>query len=278
VEIVFALDPETGSFRGDAGQLDQILVNLVVNARDAVAAGGRVTIETTNVEFDEADLLGHVEVVPGRYVMVAVTDNGAGMDEETRARIFEPFFTTKPTGAGTGLGLATTYGIVRAAGGHIWVYSEPGAGSVFKVYFPRVEAEPAPAPAPVAAHRAAASGRVLVVEDEGIVRDLTARVLDRAGYTVLLAHSADEALAVMDAEEAAIDVLISDVVMPGMSGPDLAEEVRRRHPGIGIVLVSGYTAASLNLEQVLASGVVFLSKPFNPGDLARAVASVRAAP
>jgi PAS domain S-box-containing protein len=275
VDIVFALDPATGPFRGDPGQLDQILVNLVVNARDAVSEGGRVTVETGNVELEEHDLMEHADVAPGPYVLLTVSDTGSGMDDATKARIFDPFFTTKPMGAGTGLGLATTYGIVRQSGGHIRVSSEPGAGSVFRLYFPRVAPGPAEAPAPEAEARAVGSGRVLVVEDDGMVRDLTARVLDRAGYTVLLARNGAEALALIDAGEGSVDVLVSDVVMPGMSGPDLAQEVLRRHPSIGIVFVSGYTAASLNLDEIRARGALFLGKPFNPSDLVRAVGTAR---
>jgi len=220
----------------------------------------------------------HAEVDPGPYVMLAVTDTGKGMDAETKAHIFEPFFTTKAVGAGTGLGLATTYGIVRQSGGHIWVYSEPGAGSVFKLYFPRAEGQPTPAPSTEATQSTAGTGRVLVVEDEGMVRDMTARVLDRAGYTVLLARNAAEALAIIGEDADPIDVLVTDVVMPGMSGPDLAEEVLGRYPGMGIVLVSGYTAASLKLDDVLARGAIFVSKPFNPSDLVRAVAEARRQP
>ena len=273
VALKMSLDGEAGNFRGDPGQLDQILVNLVVNARDAVQEGGTVTIEIGNVEFDEPYALEHFEVVPGPYVMLAVTDNGVGMDKATREHIFEPFFTTKERGQGTGLGLATIYGIVRQAQGHIWLYSEPGAGTTFKLYFPRVESLTEQAAPVTSAPSHVGSGRVLVVEDEGMVRDLTTRVLDRAGYDVMVARNAAEALDLVNASRGDIDALVTDVVMPGMSGPDLAEQMMDRFPSIAVVLVSGYTAETLHLESVLARGATFVAKPFNPQELVRAVAT-----
>jgi len=273
VALTLLLDPETGNFRGDPGQLDQILVNLVVNARDAVQEGGEITIQIGNVEFDEPYALEHFEVVPGPYVMLSVSDNGVGMDQATREHIFEPFFTTKPRGEGTGLGLATIYGSVRRAQGHIWLHSEPGVGTTFKLYFPRVEAAPGEGGVATSAPSRIGSGRVLVVEDEGMVRDLTTRVLDRAGYDVLVAGDAAEALGLASASRSRIDALVSDVVMPGMSGPDLAEQMMERFPSIAVVLLSGYTAESLPLEAVLARGATFLGKPFNTQELVRAVAT-----
>jgi two-component system, cell cycle sensor histidine kinase and response regulator CckA len=274
VELVLALDPASGSYRGDPGQLDQILVNLVVNARDAVGDHGRVTIETGNTVFDETYASEHFDVTPGEYVMLAVSDTGSGIDPSAREHIFEPFFTTKERGRGTGLGLATTYGIVRQAGGHIWLYSEPGLGTTFKIYFPRVAAAPARERAVAVHRRGAGSGAVLLVEDEAVVRDFTTRILDRAGFSVIAAGDATEALRVIEDEGRAIDVLVTDVVMPGMSGPDLAARVQVRHPGVGIVLLSGYTAETLNLESVLERGARFLPKPFTAADLIGAVKEV----
>ena len=272
VELTLELDPETGNFRGDAGQLDQILVNLVVNARDAVPDGGSVIVETGNIELDEAYALDHFEVVAGPYVMLSVRDNGVGMDPATREHVFEPFFTTKARGAGTGLGLATIYGIVRQGNGHIWLYSEPDGGTIFKIYFPRVDAvveDEAPPDPPASS---TGSGRVLVAEDERMVRDFTTKVLTRAGYAVLVAQDGAEALSIVETSSEPIDVLVTDVVMPGMSGPDLAVEVMRRQPGVGVILLSGYTAETLNLEAVLAQGAIFLPKPFDPKHLVRKVA------
>jgi two-component system cell cycle sensor histidine kinase/response regulator CckA len=194
------------------------------------------------------------------------------MDRATREHIFEPFFTTKARGAGTGLGLATIYGIVRQGAGHIWLYSEPGAGSVFKLYFPRVEA-------PVAGERPvdvspspAGTGRILLVEDEATVRDFTTKVLDRAGYDVLVARDGAEALTLVAEMDTPVDVLVTDIVMPGLSGPDLAVEVMRQQPTMGVILLSGYTAETLHLEAVMAKGATFLAKPFSPQVLVRAVA------
>jgi CheY-like chemotaxis protein len=263
--------------RADPGQLDQILVNLAVNARDAISAGGTITIETGNTAFDDAYAMEHFGVEAGPYVFLAVSDTGEGMDRETREHIFEPFFTTKAQGKGTGLGLATIYGIVTQAGGHIWLYSEPGQGSTFKLYFPRVfdavaaEGPAAPAPAPVE------SGTILVVEDDAAVRDMTTRALARAGFRVIAVGEAQEALAALARRDVTIDVLVSDVVMPGMSGIELAEEIRERDPHVGVVLLSGYTAETLNLERVTSRGARFVSKPVSSAELLQAIQDVRAA-
>ncbi len=272
VDLVLRLDPETGLFRGDPGQLDQILVNLVVNARDAVADGGRVTVETANADFDEP-FTAHLDVPPGAYVMLTVSDNGNGMDPVTKEHIFEPFFTTKERGKGTGLGLSTTYGIVHQSGGHIWVYSEPGRGTTFKIYFPRVTAEVAERAPDRSAPAEGGTGMVLVVEDESIVREYTVRVLRRAGYSVVVAANGEEALRLLDAEDTPIYALVTDVVMPGLSGPDLAARVAERAPGIRVVLLSGHIAETLNLDEVLDRGATFLGKPFSPGQLVEAIAA-----
>ena len=270
-QLVLALDDAAGRVRVDPGQLDQILVNLVVNARDAMPDGGRITVATGNVVFDLPYAQEHFEVQPGAYVMLAVSDTGTGMDRETRAHVFEPFFTTKQPGKGTGLGLATIYGIVRQAGGHIWLYSEPGQGTTFKLYLPRVDA-PASDEARPEPGSAVSRGQVLVVEDEPAVRDMTIQVLRRAGWTVTAVGSGSEALTLVDTRAQPFDAVVSDVVMPGMSGVELAERVLDRQPGLRVVLLSGYTAETLDLERVQAIGVRFVPKPLSSRDLLAALA------
>jgi hypothetical protein len=271
LRLVLHLDPSAGRVRVDPGQLDQVLVNLVVNARDAMPGGGTVTIQTANVVFDEPYTLEHFDVKAGPFVLVAVSDTGVGMDRETREHIFEPFFTTKEQGKGTGLGLATIYGIVHQAAGHIWLYSEPGLGSTFKLYFPLVDtavedegAEAMPEP-PVMA------GTVMVVEDEPAVRDMTTLLLGRAGYEVISVADATEALARMDELAEPIDVLVADVIMPDMSGLELAEKVMDRSPQVRVVLLSGYTAETLDLGRVIERGATFVPKPISSGGLLRAI-------
>jgi PAS domain S-box-containing protein len=262
---------DAGRLRADQGQIDQILTNLALNARDAMPQGGTITIETGNVELDAAYALTHREVTPGSYVYLSVSDTGQGMDAATREQIFEPFFTTKELGRGTGLGLATTYGIVRQAGGFIWVASEPGAGSTFTLYFPRVDAQPMVVEAPHGAPLEIGSGTILVVEDETSVREMTSVVLRRAGYDVTAVNDGAQALDRLQALAAPIDVLVTDVVMPGMSGIELAEQVIDRIPSAGIVLISGYNPETLDLDRVLRRGALFLSKPVTSGDLLDAV-------
>ena len=276
MRLVLKLDHDAGHIRADAGQLDQILVNLVVNARDAMPDGGTVTIETGNVSVGEPSAIEPFDLKPGPYVLLVVTDTGIGMDRETREHIFEPFFTTKGLGKGTGLGLATTYGIVRQAGGHIWLYSEHGVGSSFKLYFPRVDA-PATTELPtVAASPAVRAGRVLVVEDEPVVRDMTTQMLSRSGYQVIAVTSGAEAMARLAGLEESIDVLVTDVIMPHMSGIELAEWVMDRYPRVGVVLLSGYTAGTLNLERVTSRGATFVPKPVTSAQLVVAVHQAQA--
>ncbi|MDT4935470.1 MAG: two-component system, cell cycle sensor histidine kinase and response regulator CckA, partial [Pseudonocardiales bacterium] len=250
-----------------------------VNARDAMPNGGKVTIESGNVLFEEPYSTGHFDVTPGEYVLLAVTDTGVGIDRSTLDHIFEPFFTTKEVGKGTGLGLATTYGIVQQAGGHISVYSEPGQGSVFKLYFPRVDAIVEGRPL-VPTDAMVGVGRLLVVEDEPYVRDMTTQLLERAGYEVVAVADPAEALAVAQ-QLVPIDVLVTDVVMPNMSGIELAELMMDRYPSIGVVLLSGYTAETLDLHRVTARGAMFVPKPVTSNALlqrvSQAVASRRAA-
>jgi PAS domain S-box-containing protein len=257
--------------RIDPGQLDQIFMNLVVNARDAMPEGGTVTIEIGTAVFDEAYALEHPEVLPGEYVLVAVSDTGMGMDRQTREHIFEPFFTTKAPGQGTGLGLATIYGIVHQAGGHIWLYSEPGQGSAFKLYFPRVDEAATPEPAAPIEAPLAGTETVLLVEDEPSVRDMTQRILERAGYTVIASKDGRVAIEALETRGAPVDILVSDVVMPNMSGIELAEWMLEKHPGTAIVLLSGYTAETLDLERLLARGARFVTKPLGSEEMLRAI-------
>ncbi len=270
-QLVVRRGPDAGRFRADRSQLDQILVNLVINARDAMPDGGTITIETGNVDLDDAYALEHLEVIAGPHVYLTVSDTGLGMDLETREHIFEPFFTTKELGQGTGLGLATIYGVVRQAGGHIYLYSEPGIGSSFKLYFPRVDAPASAVHAPLLAEGMTGSGVVMVVEDETSVREMTSVVLRRAGYEVAAVSDGAEALEWLGGMDAPIDVLVTDVVMPGMSGIDLAERVIDRLPKAGIVLLSGYNAETLDLDRVVRRGALFLSKPVTSNDLLDAI-------
>jgi two-component system cell cycle sensor histidine kinase/response regulator CckA len=248
------------------------LMNLAVNARDAMPVGGRLTIETGNVVLDEDYCLKHADATPQPTVMLAVSDTGIGMDEATRSRVFEPFFTTKPPGAGTGLGLSTVYGIVRQSGGSVTVYSEPGRGTTFKVYLPRVSAKGHPVPQP-SVLRSAVGGHetVLVVEDEKALRELTAQVLAGVGYRVYAAGSADEALALVAGEYIEIDVLLTDVVLPGaMQGNDLGEMLAARLPGLPVLYMSGYTRNAI----LHAGRRNFLEKPFTPTGLTQALRRV----
>jgi CheY-like chemotaxis protein len=277
IRLVVKLDHDIGHMRGDAGQLDQMLVNLVVNARDAMPDGGTVTIETDNLLVDEPYAIAHFDVKPGPYVLISVTDTGMGMDRSTREHIFEPFFTTKQIGKGTGLGLATTYGIVRQAGGHIWVYSEPGIGSSFKVYFPRVDEAITTELPTVAATPAVGAGTALVVEDERLVRDMTTLLLARSGFEVISVAGGAEAMTHLAGLEQPIDVLVTDVIMPSMSGIELAEWTMDRHPHVGVVLLSGYTAGTLNLDRVTSRGAVFVPKPVTAAKLLAAVQRARSA-
>jgi CheY-like chemotaxis protein len=259
-----------GKVWADPGQTGQVLMNLVVNARDAMPDGGRLTVETANVELDPAYASRHPPTRPGLYVMLSVSDTGVGMDAETSARIFEPFFTTKGLGTGTGLGLSTVYGIVKQSGGYIWVYSEPGLGTTVKVYFPRIDAE-AISPAFEAARPPLARGTetVLLVEDEPSLRNVVADTLADDGYTVIIAADGAEALQHVDEHDGPIHLMLTDVIMPGMSGCEAAEVARPARPGMKVLYISGYTQEAIGRHGELDHDVAFLSKPFTAAALLR---------
>jgi hypothetical protein len=270
IRLVLRLDPSTGLILADPGQLDQIVVNLVVNARDAIDGAGTVTIETSSATFSEPYAAEHFEVLPGHYVMLAVSDTGAGIERAVREHIFEPFFTTKERGRGTGLGLATIYGIVKQTGGHIWLYSEPGHGTTFKLYFPLAEGAIEQERSAPDGQPRIGSGTVIVAEDEAVVRDFTTRVLERAGYHIIAVATGDGALRLLE-EGGTFLAVVTDVVMPGLSGTDLAATVLERYPAIGVVLLSGYTAETLDLADVLGRGAQFVGKPFTQSQLTDAL-------
>jgi two-component system cell cycle sensor histidine kinase/response regulator CckA len=275
VSLASSLQPNLGRIKADAGQIEQVIVNLAVNARDAMPQGGKLTIETANVELDEEYARAHPEVRPGRYVLLAVSDTGHGMSEEVKARIFEPFFTTKAPGKGTGLGLATVFGIVKQSGGCIEVYSEPGVGTSFKVYLPR-------ASGPISmgkSHqglRPAPGGNetILLVEDEDAVRALVRIVLQGGGYHVLEAADGDEALRVAQQQQGPIHLLVSDVVMPGLGGRQLSERLLALYPRMKVLFLSGYTDDAVVRHGILQEKVDFLQKPFSTNTLAEKVREV----
>ena len=253
----------------DPNQLEQVILNLALNARDAMQSGGTLTFETQQVLVSAEYSLAHLGVKPGEYVMLAVSDTGVGMDDVTRAQIFEPFFTTKAVGAGTGLGLATVYGIVRQSGGHIYVYSEPGLGTTFKIYLPRAEAEDGSVVTRVSPRVTAAGGgeSVLLVEDALDVREFVARVLKRSGYLVQMADSPATAMQLLESSSTHYDLLLSDVIMPGMNGRELADIVVTQRPGIAVLFMSGYTDNAIIHHGVLDPRTNFLHKPFTPDQL-----------
>jgi two-component system cell cycle sensor histidine kinase/response regulator CckA len=270
------LNTELGLVKADPGQIEQVIMNLVINARDSMPKGGKLTIETNNFVINRPYASRHGDVEPGPYVMLAVIDTGFGMDQETQARIFEPFFTTKQQGEGTGLGLSTVFGIVRQSGGHIWVYSEPGDGTTFKIYLPRIEdgassVDEIREPVVESIHGAET---ILLVEDEEVVRTLARQVLEINGYTVLEAESAADALILFEKHEGQIHLMVTDVVMPGKSGRELAERLVPSQPGMKVLYMSGYTDDAIVHHGVLDAGTSFLQKPFTPDALARKVREV----
>jgi two-component system cell cycle sensor histidine kinase/response regulator CckA len=275
VEFVAIKAPDLGHVLVDPSQLEQVVMNLVVNARDAMPRGGKLTIQTANVELDETYASEHENVASGPHVMLAVIDTGHGMDRATQARIFEPFFTTKEVGRGTGLGLSTVFGIVRQSGGHVYVYSEPEKGAAFKVYFPRVTGGEPTTPTPQRAVMSRVSTEtILVLEDEDHVRRVVVAMLQRGGYEVIEATRAEEALDVASDPARPIDLLLTDIVMPGMSGPEVVRKIRELRPGLKAICMSGYTDETVVRHGILESGIAFLQKPVTPDSLRQKVRSV----
>jgi PAS domain S-box-containing protein len=266
IEMKTFVSKDVGAIKADPGQIEQVIMNLVVNARDALPSGGRILIETSNVDLDSSYTLDHAVVRPGPYVLLAVTDTGVGMTADTVAHIFEPFYTTKESGRGTGLGLSTVYGIVKQSGGYIWVYSEPGKGTTFKVYLPRVMDAIPCSTATEMPPSTARKGRetILLVEDEPAVRELIQMVLSERGYTVLEALAPEDAERLAGNNGAEIQLLLTDVVMPGMSGRDLAKRLTARHPHLRVLYMSGYTFNVIAQDGTLEEGISFLQKPFTP--------------
>ncbi len=280
VDLLTRPAPDLDAVRADRGQIEQVLVNLVLNARDAMPQGGKLTIETANVELDPGYVETHEGARAGAYALLAVSDTGSGMDAETTAHLFEPFFTTKEVGKGTGLGLATVYGIVKQSEGYITAYSEPGHGTTFKIYLPRAAAPgaasptpPAP-PAPQGKATARGSETILVVEDEEAVRSLSRRALEASGYTVLAAADGPDAVRLLERYRGPIHLVLTDVIMPGMNGRELAQRLVQRRPGLRVLYMSGYPGDAIVHRGALEPGTAFLQKPFMPEDLARKVREV----
>jgi nitrogen-specific signal transduction histidine kinase len=268
------MSAELGTIKADPSQIEQVLMNLVVNARDAMPHGGKLIIETCNTELDHTYASDHVSVKPGRYIMLAVSDSGMGMSPETVAHIFEPFFTTKGGTRGTGLGLSTSYGIVKQSGGYIWVYSEPEHGTTFKVYLPQVDESAEPAAA-VRLKSTPQKGTetILLVEDEEAVRDLTETVLTSYGYKVIVSQDPENAQSIA-ATGLPIHLVLTDVVMPSMSGRELARKLTQKNPNLRVLYMSGYTDDIIATGGVLEAGIAFLQKPFTPALLAQKVREV----
>jgi two-component system cell cycle sensor histidine kinase/response regulator CckA len=275
IELVVRCSADLGTVRADASQMEQVIMNLAVNSRDAMPRGGRFTVETSNVELDSLYRAAHPIVRPGKYVLLAVSDTGTGMDADTQAHIFEPFFTTKEQGKGTGLGLATVYGVVKQSGGFIWVYSELGQGSTFKIYLPRVDEPAASIPmVHIPSSLARGTETVLLAEDEQDVRDVAREFLESAGYTVLEAAGGDAALEISATHSGAIDLLITDMVMPGMSGQELARQMRGLRDGIRVIYMSGYSEHAAGEAAKCDAAAAVLTKPFSRAVLLRTVRDI----
>jgi CheY-like chemotaxis protein len=278
IELVMRYDSNVSRVRVDPGQIDQVVMNLSLNARDAMPTGGKLTIETKDVVLDESYATGHFGVVPGPYVMLAVSDTGIGMDADTQSRIFEPFFTTKEAGKGTGLGLSTVFGIVRQSEGHIWVYSEPGNGSTFKVYLPRAAGQEIDLEDFVEPVTLDGTETILLVEDQDEVRRVAQEILTRHGYHVIAAQNAGEALLGCERHPRTIHLLLTDVIMPQMSGRELADRLASVRPEMKVLYMSGYTDNAIVHHGILDSGLAYVQKPLVPEALARRVREVLDSP
>jgi CheY-like chemotaxis protein len=275
IELILRTDQKVGSIRADASQMEQVLMNLAVNARDAMPGGGKLIIETRNCDLDLTFGNSHPLMKPGSYVLLDVTDTGTGMDEETQGHIFEPFFTTKEKGKGTGLGLATVYGIVKQSGGFIWVYSELGKGTSFKIYIPRVEEKQVQvgAPKPVA-ELPPGTETILLTEDEQDVREIAREFLQSGGYKVIEARNGQEAIELAARHRGKIDLLVTDMVMPGMTGQDLAVRLQQEHPGLAVVFMSGYSGHAATEMTNADPSVRLMTKPFNRSAILRTVGEI----
>jgi CheY-like chemotaxis protein len=277
IKLTTILAPDLAQIKADPGQLEQVLLNLVVNARDAMPNGGELIIETANVTLDHKYVRRHAEVAPGEYVLLAVSDTGVGMTEEVKARLFEPFFTTKEVGKGTGLGLATCFGIVKQSGGHIRVYSELGEGTTLKIYLPQIEGVAATPIVRLEPRDTLVQGTetILLVEDEAAVRDLAARALRQQGYTVIEAADGREALRLAQRQtEKEIHLLLTDMVMPRMGGKELADQLKAVRPDLKVLFMSGYTDSTILRYGLLQPRMAFLQKPFSPQRLVRKVRDI----
>jgi CheY-like chemotaxis protein len=274
VELVAVLNETPATVRIDPSQLEQVIMNLAVNARDAMPDGGKLTLETSAVELDRSYARTHWPAMPGRFAVLAVSDTGIGMTDQTRARIFEPFFTTKEMGKGTGLGLATVYGIVKQSGGFIWVYSEPEQGATFRIYLPRVDESPASIQQARSTTSVVGTETILLTEDAPALRGTARQILERYGYTVLVAQNGTEALTLAQSCRGLIHLLLTDVVMPGMSGRELAERFTAQRPESKVLYMSGYTDDAVVRHGVLRPGIAYLQKPFTPESLAHKVREV----
>jgi signal transduction histidine kinase len=262
IDFKTVLDPKLGKVKADPGQIEQVIMNLTINARDAMPAGGKLIVETANVEADQDYVSQHTAVPAGQYATIAVSDTGIGFDQATQDRIFEPFFTTKPKGKGTGLGLATVYGIVKQSGGHIWVYSEPGLGTIFKVYLPRTFEAAKVVLSDTKPKIARGAETVLVVEDQALLRKLEHSMLEQYGYRVLSAENPERGLEIAGGYGGVIDLLVTDVILPGMNGRAFAELLGKTRPGIKVLFVSAYTEDVVTHHGELPTGIHFLQKPF----------------
>jgi CheY-like chemotaxis protein len=275
VELVINAGSDLGPVKADPGQIEQVIMNLAINARDAMPQGGKLVIETANADLDRDYTAGHPPVQPGRYIMLTVSDTGSGMDAETKARIFEPFFTTKEMGKGTGLGLAIVYGVVKQSNGYIWVYSEPGQGATFRIFLPRVEETPETiGPRSSEATLPNGTETILLVEDEQSLRTIARLFLEGKGYTILEAASGQQAMEIARQHAGQIHLLLTDVIMPGMNGRELAEAVAASRAGIKLLYMSGYTDELVTQQGILNPGLQLLEKPFTRESLLSRVRAV----